>query len=359
MTRYINPEFSDDIYTVSTEPMVPVSAVNQNGEDVLAYLAKDDGILVTGMNGLSSESWTDPEWNQLTVNLGDLSNAEQIKLVINGMVDWGPAGPYYDWIELFEVAAEEGLISGDVKITPPPFIEVVDTEGNWVRVPEERQMPIPADYVSRPFVVDLTGIFLTDNYTIRINNFWNVSFDYIGVDITPQQNITIQRIDPTVDFSKVFEIASEASGDFTRYGDVTELIRECDDKFVVGKQGDQLLFLFPVDELAPPEEGTERDFFLFGASWFKDTPTNWGYGYDFTVEPMPFRNMSGFPYTDAESYPYDAEHTAYIQEYNTRKVFAASSLEPQPASLTSWVTGVLMIMAGIDALVLYYRRRNN
>jgi hypothetical protein len=358
MVRYTNPAFSDEIYTVSTEPLTPVSAVNQNGEDVLAYISKEDGVFASGINGLCSESWTELDWNQLTVNLGDLSGAEQIKLIVNGMVNWGPADTYYEWIEQFKVAATEGLVSNGTEITPPPFIEVLDAEGNWVRVPEERQMPIPADYVARPFVVDMTGIFLTDNYTIRINNFWNVSFDYIGVDITPQESITVQRIDPDADFVKVFEIASEASGDFTKYGDVTELIRECDDKFVIAKQGDKIACLFPVDELAPPEEGTERDFFLFGACWFKDTPTNWGYGFDFTVEPIPFQDMSGFPYTDAESYPYDEEHNTYLQEYNTRKVVPASSLEPQPASFPEWAGGVLLIMAIVDVAVIYYRKRN-
>jgi hypothetical protein len=28
--------------------------------------------------------------------------------------------------------------------------------------------------------------------------------------------------------------------------------------------------------------------------------------------------MSGYPYTSAESYPYDAAHLAYIAQYNTR-----------------------------------------
>ena len=38
-----------------------------------------------------------------------------------------------------------------------------------------------------------------------------------------------------------------------------------------------------------------------------------------TVEPLPFSEMSGFPYDPAEeSYPDDPEHSQYLQEYNTR-----------------------------------------
>jgi hypothetical protein len=359
MTRYINPAFSEEIYTVNKNPLTPISAVNENGEDVLSHISEMDRIFTPGINGLASESWDNGTWNRLTVNLGDLSDAEQIKLIINGMVDWGPADIYYEWIDKFEAAAAEGLVPNGTQITPPPYIEVLDEDGNWVRVPENRQMPIPADYVARPFVVDLTGIFLTDNYSIRINNFWNVTFDYIGVDISPQENLATQRIDPVADFYPIFETPSEAAGDFTRYGDVTELIRECDDMFVIGMQGEEVSLVFPVDNLAPPEEGTERDFFLFGALWFKDTPTNWGFRFDFTVEPLPFRNMTGFPYTDAESYPYDDEHTAYLQEYNTRTIIGTSQLEPQAASLTTWVSAVLLIIAVVDSVVMVYFKKRS
>ncbi len=54
-----------------------------------------DGVFTPGINGLASELWDNGTWNQLTVNLGDLSDAEQIKLLIKGMVDWGPADVYY------------------------------------------------------------------------------------------------------------------------------------------------------------------------------------------------------------------------------------------------------------------------
>ena len=74
--------------------------------------------------------------------------------------------------------------------------------------------------------------------------------------------------------------------------------------------------------LAAPAPGMERDYFFVVACWFKDPPGAWGYGFDFTVDPMPFMAMSGFPYPTTESYPYDAAHLAYIQQYNTRVITA-------------------------------------
>ena len=84
---------------------------------------------------------------------------QQVKLVITGMVDWGLADPYYAWINSFKEAAAQGLVSNGTEITPAPYMEVKAANGNWVRVPQDRQIPLPSDYNARTFTVDLTGIF--------------------------------------------------------------------------------------------------------------------------------------------------------------------------------------------------------
>ncbi|MCW4034850.1 MAG: hypothetical protein NWF03_05750, partial [Candidatus Bathyarchaeota archaeon] len=129
MVHYLNPSFTDQIYTVSKELATPVSAVNEKGDDVLADIAELDGDFTPGFNGVESPAWDDLYWNVLTLDLGDLSDAERIKLVINGMVDWGPAAPYYEWIDLFKQAAEDGLIADGTPVTPPPYLEIKDANG--------------------------------------------------------------------------------------------------------------------------------------------------------------------------------------------------------------------------------------
>jgi hypothetical protein len=263
--------------------------------------------------------------NQLTLDLGDLSTATQIKLVITGMVDWGPAEPYYDWISSFKEAAAQGLITKDTPIAPDPYMEVKAANGSWIRIPQDRQIPLPSDYNARTFTVDLTGLFPTgiSDYQIRLTNFWNVTYDYIGIDTTPQENIIIQKISPTAVLDQVWDTQSTASGSFTRYGDVTQLVSAADDMFVIGRQGDRILLKFPAANLTPVPEGMERDYFFVVAAWFKDPPGNWGYGFEYTVDPLPFMGMTGFPYPmDKESYPYDAAHLAYLWEYNTRVIQA-------------------------------------
>jgi hypothetical protein len=325
MSSYKNQAFNGQIYTVSKDNILtPISAVNEKGENVLPQISQIDDVFTPGSNGFVSPSWDNITLNQLTLDLGDLSGAPQIKLVIRGMVDWGSPEHYYDWVNGFITAFDQGLAPNGTQIYQAPYMEIKDASGQWVRVPQERQMPTPSDYVPRTFTVDLTGLFHSDlsDCQIRITNFFNVTFDYIGIDITTQENITVQRISPTGTLQPLeFGITtSTASGHFTRYGDVTQLLIEADDMYVIGMQGDQVSLQFPTDSLQSQEEGVERDYFLFVACWFKDPPGNWGYGFDFTTAPLPFINMSGFPYPSTESYPYDATHSQYLQEYNTRVV---------------------------------------
>jgi hypothetical protein len=170
-----------------------------------------------------------------------------------------------------------------------------------------------------------------------------VTFDYIGIDTTPQETIKVQRINADATFHQVFASPSSASGDFTRYGDVTQLVLDEDDMFVVGMQGDQVSLKFPTAGLAPLEDGVERDFFLFVACWFKDPPGDWGYGFDFTVDPLPFRNMSGFPYPSTENYLSDEDHSNYLREYNTRTL---------PILRAQWIIDdVLLIIMGTGLVI--------
>ena len=360
MVNYVNRAFPSEIYTVSKDCLFsPVSATNERGEDVLPQIAKLDGVFTSATNGVESPSWDDIQINRLTLDLGDLSEAQEIKLVINGMVDWGPAGPYYDWIDGFKEAFAQGVVPNGTQLNPPPYMEVMDASGNWIRVPQDRQLPTPADYVARSFAVDLTGLFPDDvtDYRIRINNFWNVTFDYIGIDTTPQVDIKVQKINGVADFQQAFATPSSCTGNFTRYGNVTDIVSEGDDMYVIGRQGDQVSLQFPTAALAPVEDGMERDYFMFVACWFKDPPGNWGYGFDFTVDPLPFRNMTGFPYPDTESYPFDEAHLQYLREYNTRVIMPSESLLQIDPALAMWVAVVVVLVAVVDVGVLVYFKK--
>lgn len=324
MTNYLNKGQTGQIYTVDSAKLLsPVSATNEKGQNVLTQIIDKDGIYTPGSNGYDSLSWSNLTLNKLTLDLGNLSGAPQIKLIMTGMVDWGPADSYYSLINKFKDAAAQGLVPDGTAINPAPYMEIKDLDGNWIRAPQDRQIPIPSDYNARTFAVDLTGLFPagTTDFQVRFTNFWNVTYDYIGIDTSAQQTTTITKLTPTsAVLSQLWDTQSNATGAFTRYGDVTPLVQNADDMFVIGRQGDQVNVQFSIANLSNPSPGMERDYFFVVACWFKDPPGAWGYGFDFTVNPLPFIGMSGFPYPSSESYPYDQAHIAYLQEYNTRVI---------------------------------------
>jgi hypothetical protein len=290
------------IYTVSKDPDSPVSCVNASGHDVLPLVLERDGITTFG---------NEFHWDTLELDLGDLSDAEEIKLIVAGTIIYSTGEEQGDWAGQFWDKPGE-------KPFPSPYMEVKDAEGNWIPVADNRQFPL-LDVTPDCFVVNLTGVFLTDDYSLRIHTFFNTRFDYIGVDTTSQQDVTLRQVTVSyANLTQAFATNSTSTGNFTRYGDVTEPMEYADDMYVITRQGDEITILFSAD-IDPVSENMERDYFLFASVWFKVE----GLPYvQFTVDPLPFHAMSCFPYPETESYPYDAEHLSYLSEYNTRIITA-------------------------------------
>jgi flagellar basal body-associated protein FliL len=368
--QYIDPSYIGNIYTIMKDPLKPISATNElvtiyggkvvnsyNKVNALSQVSNMDGVFTSGFNGKYSQDWNNQTWNRLTLNLGNLAGAKQIKLVVRAIVNWGPDDSYTLWMNKFY----SSKVPDHTEPTPIPFMEVKDANGNWVRVPDSREIPMPPDTLARTYVIDLTGLFPTNDYSLRINNFWNVTYDYIGVDTSVQQNVSIQKIYPQATLRQDFAVNSLSSGSFTRYGDVTSLLANEDDEFVIGRQGDSVALQFPISNLAPPAEGMVRDYFFFVACWFKVQYANYGFGsghQGFTVDPLPFHNMTGFPYPlDAESYPYDAAHAAYLGEYNTRVVTSPSEAGSFPIWIPFVITAVVLLVAVNLAAFMRFKKR--
>jgi hypothetical protein len=335
------------IYTVSTNLATPVSAVNGTGQNVLPQISKLDGIFTTGTR------WA---WNSLTLNLGNLAGAKQINLVVAAKVTWPTT--YAGGQNFLNYANTPGICP-----SPPPYMQVMAANGSWVMVPNDREFPIP-HVTDSVFVVNLTGLFPTNNYELKINTYQDIQFDYIGISTTPQQNIIVHTITPSyADLQQAFSTNSNSSGAFTKYGDVTALLQSADDQFVIGRQGDSVSLQFPAD-LPPVPKGWVRDYFIIASCWFKGE----GLSYvPFTVNPLPFQAMTSFPYPSNESYPYDAAHLAYLQKYDTRSI-EAQTADPftqsasgtfnqirEPELIVAYAASATLLASAV--IILAYKRR--
>jgi Tfp pilus assembly protein PilF len=106
------------------------------------------------------------------------------------------------------------------------------------------------------------------------------------------------------------------TGDYTRYGRVTELLAAADDRAVIFGKGEEVTLEFAVKGLPATPKGSIRSFVLRASGWCKDMDPHTAHGE--TVEPLPFRAMSAYPYPEGETYPGDPAHVQYRKEWNTR-----------------------------------------
>ncbi len=73
-------------------------------------------------------------------------------------------------------------------------------------------------------------------------------------------------------------------GYYTRFGEVGELLRGIDDRYVIMASGDEMSLRFP--EQPPPPAGWVRDYVIIGDGWIKDGDYNSTFSK--TVLPLPY-----------------------------------------------------------------------
>ncbi len=119
-------------------------------------------------------------------------------------------------------------------------------------------------------------------------------------------------------------------GYYTRFGDVRELLREIDDRYVIMNAGDEMAFRFPA--LPPPPDGWQRDFVLIGDGWVKDGDYNTTFSK--TVLPLPAHDQPEYntPPTRLQDDPVYRRYPEDWQTYHTRYVTPqrfSQALRPQ------------------------------
>ncbi len=107
-------------------------------------------------------------------------------------------------------------------------------------------------------------------------------------------------------------------GAYTRYGDVTSLLHEPDDCYVIMGPGEEVTLRFAAGDLPSVAPGYQRSFILKTDSYCKDMDLYTVHPE--TVEPLPYHDMSQYPYGPDEGYPRDEKHQEYHQKFNTRRI---------------------------------------
>lgn len=324
--KYTPPPFPEfKIYTAK-EIHYPRIALDHHGYDISdALKAVDYRYAVKHEPGVF-QGVVDPHF--IVLDLGDVPDDQGLTLFLTG------------WIFPTDTSINLSL-SQNPSINPAfPYLQVRDTDGKWQTV--INPIGIPAGK-NKTICIDLTDKFLSDDRQVKIATdmqiYWDAAFFAIGGDDVPMR---ITRLSPNHadlhyrGFSKMYrptphgphlfdynEVETDQqwrdlAGHYTRYGDVTPLLEEIDDMYVILNAGDEMTVEFDAKGLPALETGWKRDFILYSDGWDKDGDINTLTSQ--TVGPLPFHGMSTYPYSNAEKYPETPKHLRYQLEYNTRRV---------------------------------------
>ncbi|MEM9799923.1 MAG: FG-GAP-like repeat-containing protein [Planctomycetota bacterium] len=269
----------------------------------------------------------EPHFLELEFDPADLEGATKIRLVATGWFFWSDAS--------VNVAAAR---TPGVEFVPPT-LSIPGEDGAWV--PAGPPLGFPAGK-TKTMVVDVTDVVRRDDPRLRIGStlelYWDrielatcgddaeivtTSLEPVGTRLWTRgfsAPIQPERSDLPLffDWDELAEVPrwDQHPGMYTRYGDVTPLLGEIDDRFVIMGSGDALTIRFDARELPPVPEGFRRDYLVFLDGWAKDRDPNTHEALE--VEPLPFHGMSGYPYADSESFPDTPEHRAWRETWNTR-----------------------------------------
>jgi hypothetical protein len=319
-----NPPFPEFRVIATENARLPLGAWDDHGHEVLPLLAKRDRKYVTDFEGLPFAGFAKLHWVEL--DLGNWDPAKPLRLLLDGYTDYFTATSMY--------AADQAGIKVIV-----PYVEAQNAQGQWVRVVGD--MGFPAG-LARTMVTDLTGKLPAGTRRIRIVSNLKIYWDRVRIDQTPAvHDVRVSEVplatadlaflgypqeirrNPASDTVYSYSDRSptgpyaHAAGNYTRYGDVKDLLRRSDDKFAVFGTGEGVKLEFDPAGLPALPSGWVRDYFFYADGFEKDLDF---YAADaFTVEPLPHHGLIAYPYPGGEEYPVDLDHLLYQFNYNTRQ----------------------------------------
>lgn len=324
-----NPPFPKFNVIVSENAHAPLGAWDDHGRNVLPLLLKRDRKYVTDLPAAPYQGFAG--MHSLTLDIGEWDPKKPLRLLMDGFTDYFTANSMY-------AAWQAG-------ITPvAPYVEALE-HGKWVRVVND--MGFPAG-LARTMVADLTGKLPPNTRRIRITTNLKVYWDRIRVDNSPADlpfrtsEIPLagasldfrgyprviegnpKQGDPVNDIRYVYSDVSRTGpytrqvGNYTRYGDVTPLVRNVDNEYVIFGSGDEVAVSFDATRMPKLPAGWTRDYFFYANGFAKDMDFYAAYGD--TVAPLPFHTLIPYPYPPGTGYPIDDRHILWQLEYNTRGV---------------------------------------
>jgi hypothetical protein len=317
-----DPPFASGRVVASTGAHLPVGAWDGEGRDVLEQIGKRDHQFASGFTPLPYDGFAN--LHAFTLDLGELREGAPLKLLMTGYVNYFSATSLY-------AAWQAGVkpIS--------PYAEAQMPDGTWKRITGDVGFPAGLE---RTIVVDLTGKVPACARRIRLMTNLEIYWDQVLVDNSPEAEARTAELplaaatlhfrgyprqidlaspgDLDYDYNRVSLTGpfQHQRGSYTRMGDVTELVKGIDDRYVIFGSGEEIATEFDTAKLPALPEHWKRDYFFYANGFVKDM--DWWDASPFTVAQLPFHKMSAYPYSASEKFPDDADAVDYQLNWNNR-----------------------------------------
>jgi tetratricopeptide (TPR) repeat protein len=318
------PPFASGRAIVSAAAHPVAGAWDDKGREVSELLRARDHNYVRDFTNLSFAGFANQ--HALTLDLGEWTAANPLRLLLHGFIEYFSASSMY-------AAWQAGLQP------MPPYVEAQLPDGTWKRVLDD--MGFPAG-LPRTIVVDLTGKLPPGTRRIRLVTNLQIYWDQALIDNGPEAPQLMRQTelplasaqlafrgypeqidgktpgDLTYNYQYISQTGpfARSRGSYTRYGDVTPLLRSVDEAFVIFGSGEDIDVEFGTASLPKLAAGWKRDYFFYANGFVKDM--DFYEASPFTVADMPFHGMSTYPYPASEHYPQDEQRMQYELEWNDR-----------------------------------------
>lgn len=310
------------IVTSAAHPLV--AAWNDHGRDVSTPLLQRDHHYVRDFTNLPFAGFVN--MHTLTMDIGRWSPKNPLHLLLHGYIEYFSASSMY-------AARQAGLEP------VPPYLEAQMPDGSWKRILND--MGFPAG-LPRTITVDLTDKLPPGVHRLRMVTNLQIYWDQISVDNGPDASNRIRQTelplalstlkfrgypqqlegktpgDLTYRYDRISKTGPFARqrGEYTHYGNVTPLLKNIDDRYVIFGSGEDIDAEFSAAPLPSLPAHWKRDYFFYANGFVKDM--DFYEASPFSVNKMPFHSMKKYPYSKSQSYPVDPASLRYRLRWNDR-----------------------------------------
>ena len=298
--RFVVPPLTLGFTTVKT-PQPIKQAIDDNGADVTQIVGTRDAKALDSFGRGQYQGVTRDHYLEIVLP-DDAPTSGPLYLIAHGSI--------HDTESSLNVA----ITQGNRWRAQPMSLEVPDGNGGWVTA--RSNLGFPAGR-KKTVLFDLKDIWRPNTpRRVRIRTNLEIYWDHIewaqGLPDAPVKMVTLapSTVDlhfrgysvvskpdagaPEIpDYNKLFSTKQswrDLEGYYTRFGEVSELLKTIDDRYVIVASGDEMSFRFP--EQPPPPAGFVRDFVIMGDGWIKDGDYNSTFSR--TVLPLPHHGQQEY-----------------------------------------------------------------